>query len=808
MYTNSELNLAKLSPPVVKADRAEPDVLHEVYSALLAELTLSASHIEELSRRGLSQEAMDHHGFKSMGGTGRAAIVRKLTGVFAAEVLLKTPGFYLKNDGSESWISIAGKDGLYIPISDQQKRISGIQIKPDEPGDGGKYVYLSSSYHDGPGPGAPVHFPIANSGVSRRVRLTEGYLKSIIATELSGITTLGLPGAYLPDSLLSVLESMNPSEVVMAFDADARRNHHVARSLQNAVYKLDEAGFVTSLEVWPEDAGKGIDDVLANGHTPTLVRGRAARKELNEIVRSSQTEDEIIAWDEPLPFRPQHGPEWPTKALPHETDLYNEAISKSLQVPKGMTGPAILATVASALMGKVEVYISKEWQETCNEYYVPVLPSGERKSQVIKHVNAPLEEHEKALVESAGPEYSQLLTEREIDERRLSDLKSKSAKAESKDALEAEGLRQDAIELAQEMDMAGVPILPKLIVGDITPEKLPILMAQHHGRMTIISTEGGPFATMAGRYNQGVANLDIYTKSYTGDRHVVDRVGRDPETIENPILTMLITIQPGVLKELGANPVFRQRGLSARINYTLPESLVGYRDIDAASVPDELKAAWTRVANRLLNTPEPPNGEPYLLKLSAEAQGLFRKFRMETEVNMRPDGVYDDMLDWANRAPGTAARLAGQLHMLAHADAGTEYPWNQLVSQHVMANAIRLAEYFAEHALIAFDYMGSGGKTGEARKLWESIQRKALTSFSQADLYRDLRRTYTNSSEFNNILVELVDMNYIREVPREMTAKAGRPSSSLYEVNPQTRTFNPFNSVPQLSEGDTTNKVD
>ncbi len=162
----------KLPPPAPKAERADKDTLDHVYREMLADLPLNQCHIDELAKRGLSREAMERHGFKSMQGTGRAAIVRKLEAQFGADTLLNTPGFYIKNEGSESWISIAGKDGLYIPVRDLLGRIQAVQIEPDEPGESAKYIFLSSAGHDGPGPGAPVHFPVADSFKEGSVRLT------------------------------------------------------------------------------------------------------------------------------------------------------------------------------------------------------------------------------------------------------------------------------------------------------------------------------------------------------------------------------------------------------------------------------------------------------------------------------------------------------------------------------------------------------------------------------------------------------------------------------------------------------------
>jgi hypothetical protein len=67
-----------------------------------------------------------------------------------------------------------------------------------------------------------------------------------------------------------MLQSLHPQRVLLAFDADWRTNPHVARALGQAALALVTAGYTVQVEDWPPTVGKGIDDVLAAGHTPTL----------------------------------------------------------------------------------------------------------------------------------------------------------------------------------------------------------------------------------------------------------------------------------------------------------------------------------------------------------------------------------------------------------------------------------------------------------------------------------------------------------------------------------------------------------
>ena len=99
-------------------------------------------------------------------------------------------------------------------------------------------------------------------------------------------------------------------------------------------------------------------------------------------------------------------------------------------------------------------------------------------------------------------------------------------------------------------------------------------MAQNDGRMSVISSEGGIFDVIAGRYS-GSVNLDLFLKAYTGDPYRVDRKGRQSEYIQRPTLTLLLTFQPSVLYALMQQDEFAGRGFLARFLYSLPQSNVG-----------------------------------------------------------------------------------------------------------------------------------------------------------------------------------------------------------------------------------------
>jgi hypothetical protein len=95
--------------------------------------------------------------------------------------------------------------------------------------------------------------------------VTEGELKANVATALSGIVTVSVPGVSAWRGALPVLRTLRPERVLLAFDADGATNAHVARATDATAEALSREGWGVAIEVWDDERAKGIDDALAAG---------------------------------------------------------------------------------------------------------------------------------------------------------------------------------------------------------------------------------------------------------------------------------------------------------------------------------------------------------------------------------------------------------------------------------------------------------------------------------------------------------------------------------------------------------------
>ena len=128
---------------------------------------------------------------------------------------------------------------------------------------------------------------------------------------------------------------------------------------------------------------------------------------------------------------------------------------------------------------------------------------------------------------------------------------------------------------------------------------------------------------------------------------------------------------------------------------------------------------------------------------------------------------------------GAVLRIAGLLHLVQHHGlfADTE------VSVDTMRSAIRIGEYFLEHAKAAYSLMGADEVNKQCEYLISAINRTGLTEFSRRDAMRACRRFKTAES-LQPVLNRLCEYGYIAPKLGEAYNGVGRKPSDIYLVNP------------------------
>ena len=493
------------------------------------------------------------------------------------------------------------------------------------------------------------------------------------------------------------------------------------------------------------------------------------------------------AWEKPEPFTAYDLPAFPKEALPPALAGFVSEVAASVQVPYDMPAILGLGIVGAAGSRTCRVLVGTTHHETLNLYILVVGSPGERKSGMYSAMMKVLEEDEQGLRKAAEPLIAIAKEKAAFQEKRIAHLRDIAAKAKtdtvdaSKKVLFGEAAKAPEI----------VPPLPRRLADDVTPEKLAQLLADNDGTMCIASAEGGIFGTLAGRYSDGMPNLDLFLKGKSGESVKVDRKNGLPLEIPCVCLSLLLTVQPDVLSSLSQTPSFRGRGLVGRFQYALPTSLVGTRLYQDRPIDAICKNAFESMLKAILSlTPiaapagsgNPENPQRHELCLNGSALNLWAEYADRIEKRQAEGGDLADIRDWASKLPGDVARIAGGFHLIENAVHGQ--PWTVPISVLNVERAWAIGEYFIPHAKAALGQMGAKPNVRLAKRVLRWIERTGLTEFAMREAHRAHQNVEGVSSVQDMIppLSLLCERNFLREKPARPAT--GRPSSPVYEVNP------------------------
>lgn len=428
---------------------------------------------------------------------------------------------------------------------------------------------------------------------------------------------------------------------------------------------------------------------------------------------------------EPPPVPAPALPTFPVAALGPRFARYVRAVATAYQVPVDMVAMLALATLAAVVAKRFALRIRDGWIEALTLYVLVAMLPGERKTRTLAELTGGLIEWEHKRAQELEPEIRRKKREYDGAAARVKALTAKLASAKTSTA--AEPLRKELDDAYRELDTIAVPVAPRVRIDDATPEALGRVLAENGGRIAALASEGGLFESLAGRYSDGVPNLDLVLKGWDGaEPWMRDRVG-EHRSVRSPIITLGLCVQPDVLRGLAAKRGFRGRGLIGRFIYSLPVSRMGSREIEPPPVPAELRNWWRKLLLGFLDLPDECDGGGEIvtreIRLAADARETLLDFARELEPRLGPDGDLRAMSDWTGKLVGTTARVSGLLHV-----AGGPLALDREVSASAMRSAVEIARYLAPHARAALELMGElvneSCLSVESRELVEWIRRR------------------------------------------------------------------------------------
>jgi hypothetical protein len=457
-------------------------------------------------------------------------------------------------------------------------------------------------------------------------------------------------------------------------------------------------------------------------------------------------------WPTPIPLGNQRQklPTFPIHTLPNWIAEHAQAVADELQMEVDLPANLALIALATIAAKSTTVHVSGRWTEPLNVYIAIAMPPSAGKSPAFSYMTGPIRRHEEEIAEAAAQTLEFKAQKKRMIEKRM-------AKAEAAD--DNDEARRALMELLDLGDLTP----PRLTADDATPEALTQLLAEQNGRIAILSTEGGLFDLMTGRYSDK-ANLDVYLKGWSGDTIAVDRIGRGQSKVTNPALTIGLTVQPTVIAALADKPELAGRGLTARFMYALPTDNVGNRDFLNPTPTDpaiitKYDRELTKLAKELHATSDAQ------ITLHPETHHLFLTWKQELEHQRKPDGELRPLAEWSTKLESTTIRTAGLLHIAyGHSP-------NGIISPETMRQAIEIGNYWIAHAHAVHDLWGHDPNLTKARIVLDFA--KGKDSFTIRDLYSNHRRLFPRADETIGPLSVLIERGWIRPVDNEWPPRLG-----------------------------------
>lgn len=482
-------------------------------------------------------------------------------------------------------------------------------------------------------------------------------------------------------------------------------------------------------------------------------------------------------WPVVVPFTTTRAlPSFPVDTLPGWLSDFVLGLAEELQVATDMVAMTALAACAAAVGGRVHLEVKPGFVVPLNLYVVVVAEPSERKSAVMSAVRAPLVAWENEEAERVRPLIASAKAEHATLEARAQKLR---AQIEKSDGAKRADLERALKGVGEDLAKCPIPTLPQILCDDITPEALVNLMAQNGGRMTILTEEGGVFDQASGRYRPS-GGLDPYLKGYSGDLIVVNRIGRPPERVEKPALTIGAMVQPAVIAKVVSNEEFAGRGLLARFVYAWPESRLGTRRVDPEGLDPAARAAYSVRLLALVRMVVPTGAR---LSLSADAMLVRLQFAERLEPRLGPLGDLAQMHGWGGKIEGTMLRICGLLHLAEHG--GGAAVWEIPVADATLDRAVRIADYAVEHAKATLLKRSVDPRAAEADCLLGCLRASSKISVTERDLYQAVKGKFPTMSRLSPIVDALVEHGYLVRCAPQARGATGRPPSPTLRVNPR-----------------------
>jgi putative DNA primase/helicase len=372
-------------------------------------------------------------------------------------------------------------------------------------------------------------------------------------------------------------------------------------------------------------------------------------------------------WPTPQPLTAKIEPEsYPLDALPDVIRSAVEEVAGFVKAPFPLVAGSALGALSLAVQAHCNFKRAERLTGPIGLFLLSIADSGERKTTCDGFFTSAIRQYEAEQAELAAPLLKDYAAELAAWNAEREGLLSAIKEAGKKDK-PTQKLRDDLKEL--EHAKPEPPRIPRLILGDETPENLAYTLAKNWPSAGVVSSEAGVVFGAHGMGKDSVMrNLALLNVLWDGGELSIGRRTSESFTVKGARLTVALQIQEAALRAFfdKSGALARGTGFLARFLVAWPESTQGNRPF--TNPPD----TWPKLARfhqritEILNTPAPVNEQggldPVMLSFTPAAKAAWVDFHDAIEAELKSGGELYDVRDVASKTADNAARLAALFH--------------------------------------------------------------------------------------------------------------------------------------------------
>lgn len=457
---------------------------------------------------------------------------------------------------------------------------------------------------------------------------------------------------------------------------------------------------------------------------------------------------------------------FPHGVYPEPIEVYLRRTAEVNQTAPEMPLCIALAAFAFALQGAVKISYPSgngHTEHLCLYMAVIAEPSERKSSSFSMTIRKAFRSWEK----KAETEY----------QNRLSEFKGmeKSALSAISSAVRS-GDERTITQVQKDYDRLKEPDSPQMLLDDTTPEALGNRMKKTGGRAGVFSDEGGFLETLAGRYSESRANIDLVLKGYSGEYASIARITRDDLTLPRPLLTICLALQPVLWERFCTDSSLSLRGLVPRFIFCRPAPMAGSRNANITAVIDaDSEELYCRYIDEFLSLPRPDDDDVPVIQWEDDAAEIMLEYLQKLESEQREGGCLWHDKAYAGKASGVVLRIAGILHMLR-----TRNP-DILLSSETASAAVKVHMFFLSEKLRE---QASSAKTvrSAADHALDSLKKICLSECRPYASKRELQRSLNGctSDDLTDVLDYLADCQCVELVRASRSSVRVYPSPFLF----------------------------